>query len=48
VRRDDTETEAAASPKAVGAGKYALFIVAEILLGIAFCVAIYYFYFRKA
>jgi hypothetical protein len=46
--REDRARKLPVSAKAAGTGKYALFIVGEILLGIAFCVAIYYYYFRKA
>lgn len=48
--REDGERKPPVSPKAPDTGKYALYIVGEILLGIAFCVAIYYYYyyFRKA
>lgn len=48
IPREDREGKPPASPKATGTGKYALYILGEILLGIAFCVAIYYYYFRKA
>ena len=46
--REGRERKPPVSPKAADTGKYALYIVGEILLGIAFCVAIYYYYFRKA
>ena len=45
--RAGVEGNAARSPEATRGGKYTLFVVSEIILGIAFCVAIYFYYFLK-
>jgi len=41
------EGRKSAIPPRSAAWKYALFIVVEILLGIGFCAAVYFYYFRK-